>query len=71
MNTKGGTEAASTRWTSRKFWAVMFWEAVFVFLFCIDKLSETALESVTYLLLGGYLVANVAPKIASRSSQGS
>lgn len=67
MNTK----ETGSRWTSRKFWSMMFWEAVFVTLFSFGILSESALESLSYLLLGGYLVANVAPKVASRKPQGS
>lgn len=53
---------ALIRWTSRKFWAVMFWQAVVAYLLWAGKLPVDAFESITWLLLGGYLGANVAQK---------
>lgn len=50
------------RWTSRKFWAVMVWQAVICVLLWFGKLPVDAFESITWLLLGGYLGANVAQK---------
>ena len=53
---------AKVRWSSRKFWTMIFWQAVFTLLLCIGKIPESTFEAVTYLLLGGYLVSNVAQK---------
>lgn len=47
------------RLTSRKFWAVMFWQAVVTVLLWFGKLPVETYVSLTYLLLGGYLAANV------------
>jgi len=56
------TDDVITRWTSRKFWASMIWQGVVVWLLYAGKIPVTAFESLTYLLLGGYLVGNVAQK---------
>lgn len=48
------------RLTSRKFWAAMFWQAVFCVLLWHGKLPVESFVSLTYLILGGYLLANVA-----------
>lgn len=48
------------RLTSRKFWAVMFWQAAFCGLLWAGKLPVDAFVSLTWLILGGYLLANVA-----------
>lgn len=56
------TSTLGERWTSRKFWAMVVWEAVMVVLFWVGKLPEASFVSVTYLLLGGYFVSNVAQK---------
>ena len=50
------------RWSSRKFWAAMFWQAVLVVLVVQDKIPASAFESLTYLILGGYFLSNVAQK---------
>lgn len=51
-----------SRWTSRKFWAATAWEAVMVTLLCLGKLPVEAFQSLTWLLLGGYFLGNVAQK---------
>lgn len=56
-----------TRWTSRKFWAMVVWEAVMVFLLWFGKLPVDAFVSLTWLLLGGYFVSNVAQKVFAPS----
>ena len=61
---------SAARWTSRKFWAVMIWQAVMVWLLFVDKLPVDAFQSITWLLLGGYLGANVAQKAIVRSTNG-
>jgi hypothetical protein len=48
------------KWSSRKFAAAMFWEAVFVLLLWHQKLPVEAFVSLTYLLLGGYFLGNLA-----------
>lgn len=53
-------EQLKKRLTSRKFWAVMFWQAVVTGLLWDGKIPVDAYVNLTYLLLGGYLVANVA-----------
>jgi hypothetical protein len=51
------------RWSSRKFLAAMFWQAVMVALLWAGVLPSEAFVAVTYLILGGYLAGNVAQKI--------
>lgn len=51
------------RWSSRKFWAAMFWEGVMVLLLWAGKIPVDVFETLTWLLLGGYFVSNVAQKI--------
>lgn len=50
------------RWTSRKFWAAMIWQAVMVWLLVIGVLPVAVFETLTWLLLGGYFLGNVAQK---------
>ena len=47
------------RWTSRKFWAMMVWQTVMVWLLWSGKLPLEGFVSVTWLLLGGYFASNV------------
>lgn len=53
-------EPLLSRWTSRKFWAMMFWQGVFTTMLWHGKLSITVFENLTWMLLGGYFVANIA-----------
>lgn len=55
-------EETEPRWTSRKFWAAMFWMAVMSAMLAAGRLPVEAFVSVTYLLLGGYFVGNIAQK---------
>lgn len=50
------------RWTSRKFWAMMFWEGVFCIMFWKQIMPVDAFVSLTWLLLGGYFLSNVGTK---------
>lgn len=63
------TKGLTLRWTSRKFWAMMVWEAVMVYLLREAILDKAAFVSLTYLLLGGYFVGNVAQKIWAGGEQ--
>jgi hypothetical protein len=56
-------EPMQSRMTSRKFLAVMFWQAVFTGLLLSDKLSGDQYVNVTTLLLVGYLVVNSAQHV--------
>ena len=49
-------------WTSRKFWTMIGWQLAFTGLMYLGKLPVSVYEDFTYLLLGGYFVANVAEK---------
>lgn len=51
------------RWSSRKFWAAMFWEGVMVLLLWAGKIPVDVFETLTWLLLGGYFLSNVAQKV--------
>lgn len=53
---------AAQRWSSRKFWAAMIWQSVLVWLLVTDKLPVDVFETLTWLLLGGYFLGNVAQK---------
>ncbi|QAX98778.1 hypothetical protein PaTs2_57 [Pseudomonas phage PaTs-2] len=59
----------AVRWTSRKFWAAMIWEAVLVWLLYMGKLPVDAFESLTWLLLGGYFLGNVAQKVLLKGEE--
>lgn len=51
---------AATRWSSRKFWAMMFWQGVFTGLLVLGKLPTEAFVTLTMMLLGSYFIANAA-----------
>lgn len=55
------------RWTSRKFWAMVVWEAVMVWLLWSGKLPSDAFVSITWLLLGGYFVSNLLENVDIKS----
>jgi hypothetical protein len=61
------SDETKRRWTSRKFWACMIWQVVFLSLFILDEVPLGVLESSMYLLLGGYLVGNVVEKPSRKS----
>lgn len=60
---------AKHRWSSRKFWSAMFWQGVMVILLVTDKLPVATFETLTWLLLGGYFLSNVAQKISEIRKQ--
>ena len=55
-----GSYTTQDRWSSRKFWAAMFWELIFMIMRSMDTLPVDAFVSLTWLTLGGYFVGNVA-----------
>ena len=55
-----------TRWSSRKFSAMMFWQLVNTGLLWFERLPVEAFVSLTYLLLGGYFLVNGAQHIWER-----
>lgn len=48
------------RWTSRKFWAAMICWLVVVWLRVFNHIPVEAFVNLTWLLLGGYFLGNVA-----------
>jgi hypothetical protein len=54
------------RWTSRKFWACMLWQAVFCFLLWMGKVPPELFYNLTMVALGGYFAANVIDSFAQR-----
>jgi len=60
------TTETKERWSSRKFWAAMVWMAVMCALLVEGSLPVDAFVSVTWLLLGGYFVGNIAQKYLDR-----
>jgi hypothetical protein len=56
-------EKLTEKWSSRKFVAVMFWQAIMVALLWNDKLPPEAFVSITWVLLGAYVAGNVAQHI--------
>ncbi|WP_046079664.1 hypothetical protein [Halomonas sp. HG01] len=52
----------AARWSSRKFWSAMAWQAVMVWLLIAGHLPVEVFETLTWLLLGGYIAGNVAQK---------
>lgn len=51
------------RWSSRKFWAAMAWQAAMVGLLVAGILPAEPFVAITYLLLGGYFAGNVIQHI--------
>ena len=51
-----------SKWSSRKFWSAMLWQACNVVLVYNGTISESVFETLTFLLLGGYFLSNVAQK---------
>jgi len=51
------------RWSSRKFFAAMFWQGVNTVLVWHDKIPSEAYVSITWVLLGLYFGGNVAQHI--------
>ncbi|MCE8004253.1 hypothetical protein [Billgrantia ethanolica] len=54
------------RWSSRKFAAAMVWQAVMVWLLIAGHLPVEVFETLTFLLLGGYILGNVAQHVLLR-----
>ena len=54
------------RMTSRKFIALMFWQAVFTALLLVDNLTGDQYVNVTTLLLVGYLVVNAGQHVLEK-----
>lgn len=50
---------AKARWSSRKFWAAMFWMAVFTGLLVLDMLPADAYVTLALVVLGAYFASNV------------
>ena len=55
-------EETKGRWSSRKFWAAMSWQAILTLLVIFDTIPDSTFESLTFLILGGYFLSNVAQK---------
>lgn len=53
----------SDKLTSRKLWLAVFFEILFTILLCYGKLPTSVYESLSYMLLGGYIAGNVAQNI--------
>ncbi len=51
------------RWSSRKFWTMMLWQAVFTALLTFEVLPVEAFVTLTMMLLGSYFLANAAQHI--------
>lgn len=58
--------AVGGKWSSRKFWAAMFWQSVVTVLVTFGRLPVDTFESLTYLILGGYFLSNVAGKVMTK-----
>lgn len=57
------TDNAAQRWSSRKFWAVMFWCVVATGLLIAGYITDEIWQSVIMWLLGAYVGVNVAQKV--------
>lgn len=53
-----------SKWSSRKFWAMMLWQSVMVGLLAFKILPPEPFVAITWLILGGYFVGNVTQHIA-------
>lgn len=54
------------RFSSRKFWTMMWWQSVFTLLLIKDHLTGDQYGNLTFVLLGAYFAANVGDKFAQR-----
>lgn len=52
----------TSRWTSRKFWTVNFWQAVSTLMLVADKVDGSVYAMLTAGLIGIYAAANFADK---------
>lgn len=53
---------AKRRWSSRKLITAMAWAAIWTVLLWFGKLTESVYETLMWLSVGGYLLADVAEK---------
>lgn len=60
------SEEQRVRWSSRKFWLMVFVWLVSVALLIGGHITEKVFESLTFLTVGGYLLGNVAHKYVER-----
>ena len=56
-------EPAKQRWSSRKFWSVMFWEAVATGLLIYGAIDQSVWETITMFLIPAYIAGNVAQRM--------
>ena len=54
------------RLSSRKFWAMNYFEALWVVLMLVGKLDMDHFIDLTYLTVGSYFLANVVGKFAPK-----
>lgn len=59
------------RWTSRKFWAAMVWQGVITWMRVQGHLPPEMYVSLTWVILGGYFVGNVAQSVLGSKQSGS
>lgn len=62
------------KWTSRKLWLAVYFEHLFFLAMVKDWMPVNVFESLTWLLLGGYFLGNIASrhigtKLAGKSSE--
>lgn len=47
------------RWSSRKFWLMVFSWLIYVWLLTAGHIGEAIFQTLTFLNIGGYLVGNI------------
>jgi hypothetical protein len=57
------------KYTSRKFWCMMFWQAVFTFLVFKGVVTGDQYGNLTLITLGAYFAANVISKFAHNAEK--
>ena len=51
------------RWSSRKFWAMVYFQMLWVLMFWCGPLTGDSFENLTFLTVGGYFAANVGQQL--------
>ena len=57
------------RWSSRRFWSMMLWQGVNTWLVAEKLIPHEAYVSVTWLLLGGYFLANTSQHVVDKLAE--
>lgn len=61
------TQEVHKRWTSRKFWTMVVFQAANTMFVVFGLIPVSTYENISYLLLGSYFLANAAQHIFEKN----